>query len=376
MEDLVDATRVLACLECGKCTAICPAHRARPDFSPREMVKRGMMTARDGLVCDPTLWQCVTCRLCKEVCVSDVDIPAFVRALRADAAASSNTPVQTHDGIVQAMDELMEEPALRQDRLWWLEDDMKVRVDGKGDVLLFTGCSPHYDIIFREFDGNADIPRAAVRVLNELGFEPVLLSNERCCGHDEHWTGKEDAFERLKALNREAIEATGAKVIVSPCPECAWALGELYGLEVPVLHITQFALDNMGGRELREPVPGGGPVAFHDPCRLSRYMGETEAPRALLGAMPSIEVRPMQFEGAVSRCCGVSAWINCNEGSRRLRYERLREAEEAGASTLVTACPKCRIHFNCYLSSDKVDPVGVGVEDITVLLAKAMGVWR
>ena len=172
----IDHTRVLACLECGKCTAICPAHRANPDFSPRRLVKDGIMSHEEGLVCDRSIWHCVTCRLCKEVCVSDVDIPEFVRVIRGEAQRSGNRPLVTHDGIVQAIGELMEEPALSQDRLWWLEEDMKVKVDAKGEVLLFTGCSPYYDIIFRDYDTNADIAKAAVKVLNAIGIVPVGLT--------------------------------------------------------------------------------------------------------------------------------------------------------------------------------------------------------
>lgn len=373
----IDATRVLACLECGKCTAICPSHRAHPGFSPRGIVKQGILALSEGLADDGSMWHCLTCRLCKEVCVSDVDIPEFVRAVRTDAINRGNRPQETHDGIIQAMGELLEEKALGQDRLWWLEDDMKVHVDGKGEVLLFTGCSPFYDIIFREFDRTADIPKAAVRILNAIGIIPVLLSDERCCGHDEHWTGKEASFQRLRTLNRQAIEATGANVVVTPCPECAYALRELYELGIEVVHLSQFLFDrvrNMDGRLLGKV--GSSNIAYHDPCRLGRYLGEYTAPRKLLAEIPDTILRPLPFEKEVSHCCGVSAWISCTDGNRRLRQDRLKQAEEAGAEVLVTACPKCRIHFNCYLSNDNMEPVKVKVEDLAVLLAKAMGVWR
>lgn len=370
----IDRYRVLTCLECGKCTAICPAYRAHPGFSPRDMVKEGILAHKDGLALDSSIWHCLTCRLCKEVCYTNVDIPEFVRELRTAALASDNRPQETHDGIVQAMSGLLEEAALKQDRLWWLEDDMKVHVDGKGEVLLFTGCSPHYDIIFKEFDRTADIPKAAVRVLNAIGVIPVVLSNERCCGHDEHWTGKDGSFERLRDLNTRAIKETGANVIVTPCPECAYALRELYDLEIDVMHLTQLLYDRLS-EHLPEELEIGS-WAFHDPCRLGRYLGEYEAPRYVMGLIAGPETKELPFEKEVSHCCGVSAWISCTDGNRRLRRDRLKQAEEAGAEMLVTACPKCRIHFNCYLSNDKVDPVTVKVQDLTVLVAKAMGVWK
>jgi len=118
-----------------------------------------------------------------------------------------------------------------------------------------------------------------------------------------------------------------------------------------------------------------GAVAFHDPCRLGRFMREFDAPRVVLDAISGLQKKELQFETEVGRCCGVHAWISCTEGSRRARYDRLKEAQDAGAQTLVTACPKCRIHFNCYLHSQSVEPVKIKVEDLTVLVARSMGVF-
>jgi Fe-S oxidoreductase len=151
-------------------------------------------------------------------------------------------------------------------------------------------------------------------------------------------------------------------------------LRELYGLDAKVMHLSQFLTNRVEDTMMTKI--GLGKVAYHDPCRLGRYMGEYEAPRLLLTSIPDVELMELEFEKDISRCCGVSSWISCTEGSKRLRQARLKEAEDVGAEVLVTACPKCRIHLNCYLSNEKVDPVKVKVEDLTVLLAKAMGVWR
>jgi Fe-S oxidoreductase len=49
-------------------------------------------------------------------------------------------------------------------------------------------------------------------------------------------------------------------------------------------------------------------------------------------------------------------------------------AKETGAKTLVTTCPKCRIHLRCYTSNQHVKPqIKIDVEDITILAAKALG---
>ncbi len=51
-------------------------------------------------------------------------------------------------------------------------------------------------------------------------------------------------------------------------------------------------------------------------------------------------------------CCGTSAWMECNSCSKAIQNERLMEAEETGATRLITACSKCQIHFTCAQSRE------------------------
>jgi len=54
---------------------------------------------------------------------------------------------------------------------------------------------------------------------------------------------------------------------------------------------------------------------------------------------------PLNRENSV--CCGTSAWIECSTYSKSMQITRLTEAVETGATTLITACPKCGIHLSC-----------------------------
>jgi Fe-S oxidoreductase len=72
-------------------------------------------------------------------------------------------------------------------------------------------------------------------------------------------------------------------------------------------------------------------------------------------------------------CCGTSSWVNCDAYSRMIQANRLKEAKSTGAEALVTACPKCQIHFNCtqnaegYPEDDKIEII-----DLTSLFAQAV----
>jgi Fe-S oxidoreductase len=39
--------------------------------------------------------------------------------------------------------------------------------------------------------------------------------------------------------------------------------------------------------------------------------------------------------------------MECSRCSKAIQTERLWEAAQTGAQTLITACPKCQIHFVC-----------------------------
>jgi Fe-S oxidoreductase len=64
-------------------------------------------------------------------------------------------------------------------------------------------------------------------------------------------------------------------------------------------------------------------------------------------------------------CCGTSAWMECSSCSKAMQMERLQEAIQTGAKTLITSCPKCRIHLTCAQSGMKLD---LKVKDIYTYL--------
>jgi len=97
----------------------------------------------------------------------------------------------------------------------------------------------------------------------------------------------------------------------------------------------------------------------------------------VLAAIPGVELVEMEHNAADAICCGVSSWVSCGATAKSIQMARLAEAKATGADMLVTACPKCQIHFKCALSG-KVpgnrDAVDIPIEDLTTLVAQALGV--
>ncbi len=76
------------CVECGKCTAVCPMAEMYPglsrDISPRGLVREALR-GRDFLDAR-ALWCCTLCRACTRTCPAGVDCCALVERLRPLAA--------------------------------------------------------------------------------------------------------------------------------------------------------------------------------------------------------------------------------------------------------------------------------------------------
>ena len=202
----------------------------------------------------------------------------------------------------------------------------------------------------------------------------MVLDNERCCGHDLYWLGQLETFDQLAKLNIEAIKAAGAKTVVTACPECALTLKNLYpernarnGFEVK--HISELVAERVKEFNFNEQAVK---ISFQDPCRLGRFLGVYDQPRQALQSIPGLEFKEMMHSRRGAVCCGTTNWMNCDGTSKRIQYERLSEAKSVGADLMVTACPKCQIHFRCSECGDKSQRVDIKITDFVNLIASAL----
>jgi len=358
IQQIINNTKAYYCLECGKCTAACPISRREPTYSPRRTVERAIWG--EDLLADVLLWSCLTCQQCNERCPSAVDYVAFIRDLRALARGEGHEGLCSHGEAIQTWMRMMTSSELKQNRLEWLDDGLKVSADS--DTVYFVGCLPYYDVLFNKIGAQGvEIARSAVRVLNRLGIEPIVLENERCCGHDLLWEGDIANFRKLAELNIAMLRATDARRIVTTCPECAHTLKVDYptyvdNLGMEVLHIAELLAQKVRDDEFRVPNPEPRITTYHDPCRLGRHLGVYEAPRQVIEAL-GLELVEMEHSGKNALCCGTSCWTNCGAVNKQIQVDRLREAKATGAELLITACAKCQIHFRCAL-----DDMGLGEE--------------
>jgi len=366
--ELVNETQTYFCLDCGVCTGSCPVAKVFPDFSPRQIIERSLYGLEEPS--DGTIWSCLTCAQCSVRCPAHIQFPDFVRRLRKEAHALGLDGVPAHNGMLQTI-MAIQTKNIPQNRTSWVGEG---KIREQGEVFYFVGCRPFFDVVFRDIDaGSIQGARNVLKILNACGIEPMVSNEERCCGHDALWNGDEETFRKLGRLNLEVIRSSGAKKVLFACPEGYYTFKNIYpgyfgDLGFEVVHILDFLSGRIKDGALRL-AEGNCVVTYHDPCRLGRLAGIYDAPRGLLEAIPGIRFveMPRSRENAV--CCGTTGWMNCSSCSKEIQMGRLKEAGDTGATALITACPKCQIHFRC---TKAAFDLAIEITDLYDLLAERL----
>ncbi len=374
--------QIAYCMECGVCTGSCPISRNDSLFSPRLIIKQILVDQREAVLHGSDLWRCITCGRCSARCPALIDFPRFVQQSRQQARRRGKLPHPSHHGMFPLISRLQLQ-GHRQQRAAWAREHGRIRE--AGEVFYFVGCAPYFEVIFRYLSIQPlRTARSVLTLMNAVGVEPVVRDDEVCCGHDAHWTGDEEVFRRLAQRNLEVVEKSGAKKVVFSCPEGYLTFRDEYPkifgkLPFEVVYVSDFLSERLDALAVRMDDRHGSPevVTYHDPCRLGRFGGIYDSPRALLDGMPSVERVEMERSRENALCCGTSAWIECSACSKATQIERLEGAHETLAldvsrRLLITSCPKCYIHLNCARSTlpEGHPAASVEVEDLYCYMAQ------
>ena len=368
---------VFACQDCGKCTSACSLALAGKPFSPRFVATEVIAGHADRLQVRESVNACLTCGVCYDRCPSAVNFPEFIKEMRAYYHRREVAGAPAHGGFFQSMMRAMASESVQPRR--WQNLPEGIRTSEQGPVLFFGGCASYFDIFFHKFLGveTKRILEDSLRLLNFFDVDPMLMENERCCGHDLLWSGDRENFMRLAKLNAQAIVDSGAEEIITACPECYHTLATEYtrhGLELPVkvTHMHAFLEREIGKGAVAFKAPEGR-FTFQDACRQSRFNGEAELPRKLLKKVFATSPDALIDAQVATECCGNSAWIGCDAFSKQMQVKRLERVRQSGSDKMITACPKCQIHLRCAMEDAmRGDDLKVEMVDLTSAIARSI----
>jgi Fe-S oxidoreductase len=246
------------------------------------------------------------------------------------------------------------------------------------EVLYWVGCAAAFD------ERNRKVARAFATCLDAAGIRFAILGQEESCtGDPARRMGNEYVYQLLASGNIETLNRyeMGQRTIVTACPHCFNTIGNEYGQlggHFRIVHHSAFLRELVAGGRLRV-VDGDGAasrsVTLHDSCYLTRYNGVVEEPRAVLAALPGLELREMERSGRNTFCCGAGGgrmWMEETRGSR-INEERTAQALATGAESVATECPFCMTMLKDGLAGAPGNSAGtVQAIDISELLAESL----
>ncbi len=366
---------VFACQDCGKCTSSCPIALAGRDYSPRGIVNAVVAGDIESAKIQEDVWACLTCGICHERCPSDVNFPLFIRDMRAIISLDEEKAAKpAHGGFFQSMMRSMTASELNMNRWAFLPETAETAKEGP--VMFFGGCSPYFDAFFKNHSnvGTSRIISDSIKLLNFFGIKPVVMDNERCCGHDLLWSGDKFGFKKLAGLTIDMIEQAGVEEVITSCPECFSTLTndyEEHGLKpgFKVTHIYDFLETEIDKSAVKFSF-FDKKITYQDSCRLNRMSGMKDLPRKLIKRLVPAQFEEMKDHGNSAQCCGNSAWTGCGAFSKALQVKRIRQAKETGSDLLITSCSKCQIHMKCAMEDTfLMDELCMDMSDLVSVIA-------
>jgi Fe-S oxidoreductase len=165
-----------------------------------------------------------------------------------------------------------------------------------------------------------------------------------CCGRPMMLAGMTDQAKALISKNKAIIESAKAKILVTSCPICFKVFKEEYGLDIEVLHHTQY-INRLVSENKIALKRTHQKVVYHDPCELGRGSGVYDAPRAVLNNIAVLQEFTHQKEESL--CCGGSianSILNPKE-KRLIALSTIEKITDSETEALITSCPLCKKTF-------------------------------
>lgn len=222
---------------------------------------------------------------------------------------------------------------------------------------------------------------ATARVLQAEGFDIVIPRTQGCCGALSAHNGREDEAQRFARRLVDSFEDSGVEYVVVNAAGCGSTMKEYADLLADDPSYAERAkafADKV--RDVSEILAELGPVAprhplettvaYHDACHLAHAQGIRAQPRALLQAIPGLELREI---AEPELCCGSAGIYNIlnPEPARELGDRKAANIVATGARLLVTANPGCLMQVTTAIERSG-HPMGM-VHTIEVLDASIRG---
>jgi Fe-S oxidoreductase len=314
------------------------------------------------------LWSCTTCGTCGVRCPKEINPFDFLIDIRSLAVEEGQIATTLRDALESTFKNGNPWGRIRSKRSEWAQGLNLKHVSEGVDFLYFVGCTPAYDPRIQ------DVAKSLVQCFRKAGVSfGTLASEENCCGNEVYGMGEKGLFDFLVEENMKVFNKHEVKQVVTSCPHAYHSFKNRYGqTSFEVTHHTQLLADLIDKGQLTFSRELNQTVIYHDPCFIGKQNGIYDAPRKVIEAIPGVNLVEFDRSRERSLCCeggGGRMWIDIP--GERLAETRVKDAAEAGAAILATACPFCLLTFE-----DAVKTTGLEgklqVLDIAELVRQAL----
>ena len=416
-----------ACVECGRCTNMCPATGTGKMLSPMDLIVKlrdhltatGAVTTKQkpwvpftmfkntqgnqlavaagaqgaviediyspsligDVITEEEIWACTTCRNCEDQCPvmnEHVDKIIDLRRYLTMTEGKVNTDAQ------RAMNNIERQGnpwgLNRKEKENWREQDPSIQIptvkeakkSGDGfEYLFWVGSMGSFD------SRSQKIALSFARLLNEAGVKFAILGNkEKNSGDTPRRLGNEFLFQELATANIEEFEKNEVTKIVTIDPHAYNIFKNEYkdfGWEGEVYHHTELLFDLIEQGRLTMNHRVEETIVFHDSCYLGRYNDVYDAPREILKAIPGVNLVEMERNRETAMCCGAGGglmWMEEHVGNR-INVARTEQALQTSASIISSGCPYCLTMLSDGTKAKEVEDQ-VGTYDIAELLERSV----
>ncbi len=362
----------LACTECGRCTAVCPANITGKLLSPRKILmdlRARMKEKGPGLVknndysddkslirsyiSEEELWACTTCNACAQECPININHPSLIVDMRRFLVMEeSAAPGELNAIFTNIENNGAPWQFSPEDRMLWAEGlDVPLMADrhaaGKTpEYLLWIGSAGAFDDRYKK------VSKEFVKVLNHLKVDYAVLGTEEVDSGDvARRAGNEMLFQMQALMIIETMNMYGVKKILTACPHDYNTFLNEYpdlGGHYEVIHHSRFLSELIKEGKLKLNANGfaGKRITFHDPCYLGRANGEYKAPREVIAAVEGSTMVEMKRNKSFALCCGAGGgqmFKEAEKGDKEVFLERIEDVIDCKADIVATACPFCMV---------------------------------
>ncbi|MBD1379700.1 (Fe-S)-binding protein [Metabacillus arenae] len=419
-----------ACVECGRCTNMCPATGTGKMLSPMDLILRlrdhltntgAVVTSKQPwvpaaafsntkgnqlaiaaagkgaeesaatmeysptmigeIITEEEIWACTTCRNCEDQCpVMNEHVDKIIDMRRYLVLTEGKMDSEAQRAMTSIERQGNPWGLNRKERESWrgAREDVHIptvkemnKAGEEFEYLFWVGSMGSYD------NRSQKIALAFAKLLNEAGVKFAILGNkEKNSGDTPRRLGNEFLFQELAAKNIDEFAKNDIKKIVTIDPHAYNIFKNEYpdfGLKAEVLHHTELLAALVKEGKLKPSHSVNETITFHDSCYLGRYNEVYEPPREILKAIPGVKLVEMERSRENGMCCGAGGglmWMEEDSGSR-INVARTEQALSVSPSVISSGCPYCLTMLSDGTKAKEVEEQ-VAAYDVAELLEKAV----